>query len=137
MADKQTLLRVRLSGPSEVLQHVESEARSTAAVDAPFTRREDAELRLGVKEIGDIVVVVKDVAALSALLWSGLKIVRAEWSKRGTARAPASAGGTHSDLPIALDVTTATAQVRLSVPLDATREQIEAQLLTLRPPRTT
>jgi hypothetical protein len=128
-------MRVKLSGSIEALEAIETASRDSAAahLEKPLTTQSGTELRFGVKEWGEIIVAAKDFAALVSVCWSGLQILRK--SAKGSAKlAPASdPAAAFAGPPLTLEVTTATGQVRIAIPLDSTPEQISIQLSHLQP----
>ena len=133
-------MRAKLSGPVELVEALESAAQSApdASVEGPLKRQESAEMRFGVKEFAEIVVVVKDVAELVALCWGGIQILRGLSGGPGAKSAEAAAStpaepppGEQMSLP--LEITTPATRVRVAIPLESTREQVAEQLAFLQP----
>jgi len=146
-------MRVKLSGPIDVVEALEAALRSTAdaSLETPLTRRENSQLRFGMKEVAEIVVYVKDFAELVALCWAGIQALWSELAKPQPKsgvlsplrrflsrlfRRSASDGGTLAasnvgKLSIPLEITTLSARIIITVPLECTRDQLEEQLALL------
>lgn len=130
-------MRVKLSGPVEVIETFETTVQSTpgASLKQGLKRLEPAELRFGIVEAGAIVVVVKDLAELVGLCWSGIQALRMARAKPMSnsreAPDPVRVAAAGEPASIAIEITTAATHIRIAVPLDATREQIEKQLAPL------
>jgi hypothetical protein len=127
-------MRAKLSGSIETLEAMETALRDSTSshLEKPLTIQANTELRFGVKEWGDIIVAAKDFGELVSLCWSGIQILR-KLTESPSERPPVSdaAPATIAGAPVTLEVTTATGQVRIAIPLDSTHEQISVQLSPL------
>lgn len=116
-------MRVKLTGSLDLLREVETALNVTpdAGVEQPSERRESGELQFGLKEVGDLVGVVKDLADLAPILIAAAGIV---WRKLSSQTAPAP----KSPAPLTIDVTTAMKQVRITIRPGATVEDVTLQI---------
>jgi len=126
-------MRVKLSGSAEFVKAVEKEAIAfgTVSMQAPPQRREAARFELGLKEIWDIVVNLKDLAELGMLVWAGIQTLRA--SRATAATAHSSAVVPPADHTLKFEVTSPRGPVEVIATADSSREEIERQLAPLRP----
>ena len=127
-------MRVKLSGSIEALEAIETAVRDSESsrLEMSLTPQASTELRFGVKEWGDLIIAAKDFGELVSLCWSGIQILRK--ITPGPATMPAvsdAASATIAQAPVTLEVTTATGQVRIAIPLDSTHQQISIQLSPL------
>ena len=127
-------MRAKLSGSIETIEALETALRESIgySLEVPLKRHESAELHFGVKEWGEIIVAAKGFAEVVSLCWAGIQVLRRTRRERAapsiaTAATPAST----TQPPISIEVTTAEARVRVVIPLDSTRKQIEQQLAPL------
>src|SRR2546427_7317313 len=128
-------MRVKLSGFVETVEALETALRETegSSLEVPLKRQENAELHFGVKEWAEIVVAAKGFADLVSLCWSGIQVLRRAHRERAApSGATIDTPRVTTQTPVTLEVITAGARVRVVIPLDSTREQIEQQLSPLR-----
>jgi hypothetical protein len=129
-------MRVKVSASIDVVEAFETAVPSTpsVALAVPLKRREAAELQFGLKEAGDLIVVVKDLAEFVSLCWAGLQVLRHASATGDPTETPRKLSpGVRGPIPI--EISTATAHVRIALNLDSTPEQIHVQLASLLPGR--
>lgn len=118
-------MRVKLGGPVDFMTMVEATAMASPVtmVEGPLLRRAQP------GEEADLIVHMKDAAEVSSLCWAGLQVLCGLWAGRRLRHAEETAV---PPVVIALDITTATNRLRLAIPFDSTRADLETRLAPLR-----